>query len=145
MKFYPTDNHSREVIKAKANELFAKCVSGESVKVELSCIFVLHTDASKQFFKALIQLILKFSHTVSDLLFTFSKKHPRRTNKQNSYLHLLLAMFAMEMGIPLETAKSEYFKELWNPDIFVREKDTPLGKAKIIRSTTELDTKEIRT
>lgn len=35
-----------------------------------------------------------------------------RTHNQNSYLHLIIGVVAMEVGVTLEYAKKEYFKKL---------------------------------
>ncbi|MDD6211287.1 MAG: hypothetical protein PUB21_11865 [Bacteroidales bacterium] len=72
-----------------------------------------------------------------------TEKKPKRTNQQNRYLHLILGFFAVETGNTLEFVKTEYFKKLVNPDIFIREKeDKYLGKIKILRSSADLDTSE---
>ena len=69
----------------------------------------------------------------------------RRTTKQNNYLHLILSWFALETAYTLEFVKREYFKLLVNPEIFVIEKDGKLGKVKDIRSSADLDSKELTT
>ena len=71
---------------------------------------------------------------------------PRRTTPQNSYLHLLLGMFAMETGNTLEVVKQEYFKRLVNPDLFVeRRHDKYLGEIEVLRSSRDLDTGDMTT
>ena len=44
-----------------------------------------------------------------------------KTVNQNSYLHLCLAVFALESGSPIEWVKVEIFKKVCNMDIFYRE------------------------
>lgn len=66
-----------------------------------------------------------------------------RTRSQNSYLHLLIGVVAMETGNTLAYTKEMYFKRLVNPDIFiVRRKDRWLGEIEIIRSTASLTKEE---
>lgn len=66
-----------------------------------------------------------------------------RSRQQNSYLHLILGVVAMETGVTLEYCKEQYFKRLVNPDIFVRTiADKYLGEMQVIRSSAELTTEE---
>lgn len=75
----------------------------------------------------------------------FTEKKPPRTQNQNKYLHVTLSYFACEVGETVEYVKDKYYKLLCNRDIFVREvEDKYLGKIKILRSTSELDTEEMR-
>ncbi len=73
------------------------------------------------------------------------KKKQKRTLNQNSYLHLILSWFASETGYTLEYVKTEFFKRLCNPDIFNVNVHGIFGRVKDLRSTTELDTKEMTT
>ena len=70
-----------------------------------------------------------------------------RTLSQNSYLHLLLNYFAIEVGEELDFIKQDIFKEKVNPEIFVYERTNPKSgkKRKAIKSTSEIDTKEMAT
>lgn len=63
-----------------------------------------------------------------------------RTVRQNSYLHLLIGIVAMEAGTTLEDAKQNYFKRCANPRIFIRvEQDRLLGiDREYLRSTRDL-------
>ena len=73
-----------------------------------------------------------------------TEKKPRRTLSQNAYCHLAIAYFASQYGCTLEWAKSQYFKKLVNPDIFIREKeDRFLGRVKYLRSSADLDVSEM--
>lgn len=68
-----------------------------------------------------------------------------RTNHQNSYLHLLIGVIAMEVGVTLEYAKREYFKRLVNRDLFIRkEQDRFSGEIEVIRSSADLTIEEMR-
>lgn len=67
-----------------------------------------------------------------------------RTLSQNSYLHLIIGVVAMETGTTLEYCKQVYFKKLVNPAFFVIEKRDPIaGQVEILRSITELSKEEI--
>ena len=62
-----------------------------------------------------------------------------RTKAQNSYLHLVLGVVAIDTGNTLAYTKDIYFKRLVNPDIFVREvNDLYVGKVQTVRSSAEL-------
>jgi len=71
------------------------------------------------------------------------KKKVKRTYRQNNYLHLILSWFAAETGYSLEYVKSEYFKKTCNPQLFIVEVDGKFGKKKDLRSSKNLDTKEM--
>ena len=67
-----------------------------------------------------------------------------RTQKQNNYLHLLLGVIAMDVGVRLKVAKEDYFKRLINHDIFVRKvHDKFLGEREDIRSSRDLSVEEM--
>lgn len=77
-------------------------------------------------------------------VFELTEKKPIRTLSQNSYLHLILGWFACEYGCTIEYAKKHYFKILCNPDIFIKKnEDKFLGEIKILRSSSDLDTREM--
>ena len=62
-----------------------------------------------------------------------------RTKAQNSYLHLILGVVAIETGNTLAYTKDVYFKRLVNPDIFVKEvNDLYVGKVRTVRSSADL-------
>jgi len=69
----------------------------------------------------------------------------KRTVRQNNYIHILFRILALETGTTEQYAKQVYFKELANPDIFVRvTKDKLTGKMiKTIRSTCDIEIKEM--
>lgn len=67
-----------------------------------------------------------------------------RTRNQNSYLHLLLGVVAMETGETLAYVKETYFKLHCNRDLFCLERtDKWCGKVMVIRSTTDLTKEEL--
>lgn len=75
-----------------------------------------------------------------------TEKKQQRSLAQNRYLHLILAYFALEIGESPEYVKRHYFKVLCNKDMFVREVDDKfLGKIKVLRSSSDLDTGEMTT
>lgn len=70
----------------------------------------------------------------------------QRTLKQNGYLYCLLSYFAAQYGEEVEYVKTEYFKLLVNPSIFVVgswiDKFTKEKRIKV-RSTSDLTTEEL--
>lgn len=71
----------------------------------------------------------------------------KRTRAQNSYLHLLIGVVAMETGNSLEYVKEQYFKALVNPSIFSREVEDKFLKRTIVvlRSSADLSQEEMST
>ncbi|WP_163305017.1 hypothetical protein [Dysgonomonas sp. 521] len=73
-----------------------------------------------------------------------TEKREKRILSQNNYLHLIISWFCIETGNNLKFVKKEYFKKLCNPDIFLYEReDDYLGSVTIIRSSAEIDTKQM--
>lgn len=69
-----------------------------------------------------------------------------RSLKQNSYLFLILNIFSIEYGEGVEFVKQRFFKELCNPDLFVRTKsDKLLGEITYLRSSADLSKDEMVT
>ena len=67
-----------------------------------------------------------------------------RTRNQNSYLHLLIGVVAMETGNTLEYCKEWYFKRLCNKDLFVTTRtDKFAAQVEVIRSTADLSQEEM--
>lgn len=67
-----------------------------------------------------------------------------RTRGQNSYLHLLIGVVAMETGNTLEDVKREYFKGLVNPDIFKSYRTDIWGNSiAVYRSTSQVSKEEL--
>lgn len=72
------------------------------------------------------------------------KKHPGRTLRQNSYLHLLLGYFGCEYGCSLEEAKVDFYKRTCNRDLFERRTVNKRGKEiTYLRSSADLSTAEM--
>ncbi|WP_312208254.1 hypothetical protein [Empedobacter sp.] len=72
-----------------------------------------------------------------------TEKKPKRTIKQNSYLHLILGWFGFEFGYTLEEVKQDIFKKIVNPVIFYEGEFGDLFPIQRWRSTATLDTKEM--
>lgn len=67
-----------------------------------------------------------------------------RSRNQNSYLHLLIGVVAMETGTTIEYAKEWYFKRLCNKDLFITTKaDRYAGQVEIVRSSADLTQEEM--
>lgn len=68
-----------------------------------------------------------------------------RTLNQNSYLHILCRILAMETGVTERYAKDMYFKRLANPGIFIQKVQDPLTKQEeeYIKSTKDLTVTEM--
>ena len=67
-----------------------------------------------------------------------------RTRNQNSYLHLLIGVVAMETGNTLEDVKTLYFKQHCNRDIFCYDVDDKFcGKVTKIRSSADVSKEEM--
>ena len=67
-----------------------------------------------------------------------------RSRNQNSYLHLIIGVIAMDVGVTLEYAKREYFKKLVNADLFIRkQQDRFSGEIQVIRSSADLTIEEM--
>ena len=67
-----------------------------------------------------------------------------RSKNQNSYLHLLLGVVAMETGNTLEDVKREYFKDLVNPDIFRSYRTDNRGNTiRVYRSSADVSKEEM--
>jgi hypothetical protein len=78
------------------------------------------------------------------VLVELKEQRPLRTLSQNSYLHLLLQVFAMEYGCSLDVAKVDYYKRLCNQDLYEVEKVNKQGEVvKDLRSSADLTTEEM--
>ncbi len=73
------------------------------------------------------------------------EKKPKRTIRQNRYLHLILGWFAYEYGDSIEYVKQEIFKKIVNPVIFKTEfVNKKTGEIRDdYRSSASLDTREL--
>lgn len=69
---------------------------------------------------------------------------PKRSNKQNSYLHVILGYFAAMYGCSLEEAKIDFYKRACNRELFEVEITNRKGRTvKILRSSKTLDSREM--
>lgn len=67
-----------------------------------------------------------------------------RSRNQNSYLHLLIGVVAMETGTTLDYCKEWYFKRLCNKDLFITTRmDKYAGQVDVIRSSADLTKEEM--
>ena len=67
-----------------------------------------------------------------------------RSRNQNSYLHLLIGVVAMDTGNTLDYCKEMYFKRLVNRDLFISTRvDRYAGEVEVIRSSADLTKEEM--
>ena len=74
-----------------------------------------------------------------------TKKNPNRSLSQNAYLHVILGFFASELGYTLEEVKQGIFKQICNKEIFVRNIEVCGKPIEYLRSSKDLDSKEMTT
>lgn len=68
----------------------------------------------------------------------------KRSLRQNSYLHVLLGIIALEQGEKIKYVKEHWYKRLVNRDLYVIVKhDRFLGDTEDTRSSTELTVEEM--
>ena len=79
--------------------------------------------------------------------FELTEKKPVRSVSQNAYLHLIIGWFAIEYGETIEYVKRMMFKKLVNPKIFIFERENKKTgeKRKELRSSADLDSREMTT
>ncbi len=103
-------------------------------------IFNFNNDISKQRAKDRLDWLISHEKKIE-----MREIRAKRTVNQNSYLHLLLAFFAIEYGETLEYTKQFIFKQYVNADIFeTKHLNKKNGKVRVDwRSSSELNTKEM--
>lgn len=76
-----------------------------------------------------------------------TERKPRRSLRQNAYLHAALGYFGLQKGYTLQEVKDWFFKETCNPELFIAEKYDSLTEQtrKVLRSSAELTTEEMTT
>lgn len=80
----------------------------------------------------------RFNYLIAkECSFELSEKRKKRSYKQNSYLHLILSFFGLELGYTLEESKVLY-KRL-NKDVYEYQKND----LTFIKSSAKLDSKEM--
>ena len=69
----------------------------------------------------------------------------KRTYNQNSYLHVLIRLMALNTGVKEGYAKEIYFKKLANPHLFITKAIDPVTDEEIesLRSSSELTVEEM--
>jgi hypothetical protein len=79
--------------------------------------------------------------------FELVEKKPKRSIRQNSYLHLILSWYALEYGEMMQYIKEEVFKKQINKDIFEYEFiNKKTGEIRMeYKSTAQLDTGQMTT
>ena len=79
--------------------------------------------------------------------FELKEVKPKRSIRQNSYLHLILSWYSLEYGETLAYIKQEVFKKQINKDIFEFEYvNKKTGEIRLAyKSTSQLDSKEMTT
>jgi len=75
--------------------------------------------------------------------FELTEKKPKRSYNQNRYLHLVLGWFSIETGYTLDYTKRELYKKLINKETYEIEVKGRLGTVKDLRSSKDLDSKEM--
>lgn len=69
-----------------------------------------------------------------------------RTLPQNSYLHMILTVFALEYGEGVEYVKQNIFKRHVNPDIFlIKKHDKLLGEIEVLKSSADVSKEDMST
>lgn len=101
-------------------------------------IYDLSNDLHKTLFTTRVKMLMKRGSVIE------LAEKSMRTRGQNSYLHLLIGVVAMETGNTLDYCKQYYFKRLCNKDIFVKEVDDKfLGHLEVVRSSADLTSEEM--
>ena len=69
----------------------------------------------------------------------------KRTVNQNSYLHVLIRIMALSTGVKESYAKDVYFKQLANPDLFVKTITDPVtgAESNYLESSASLTMEEM--
>lgn len=103
-------------------------------------LFDLSNDLHAENFKKRCNILYKKKCVVE-----LTEKKPQRTIRQNSYLHAALGYFGLQFGYKIEEVKEWYFKEICNPDLFVKTiHDVVTGQErKVFKSSAELDTEQM--
>lgn len=76
--------------------------------------------------------------------FVLDREPKQRSVRQNSYLHLLIALVAAHTGYSIEYVKRHYYKIHCNSELFVtRNLDEYVGEVVTLRSSAELSSREM--
>lgn len=103
-------------------------------------LYDLNNPLQAQNFKKRVNLLYQRKGIVD-----LTERRPQRSRSQNSYLHAALGYFGLQFGYKTQQVKDWYFKEICNPDIFIREElDQFSGKTRrYLRSSADLDSAEM--
>lgn len=103
-------------------------------------LYDLSNELQAENFKKRCNLLFKKKCVVE-----LTEKKFQRTLSQNAYLHAALGYFGLQFGYKVEEVKEWYFKEICNPDLFVKTiQDAVTGKQrKTLRSSADLDTEQM--
>lgn len=102
-------------------------------------IYNLSEQLQREQFKARCNQLFRDGRIVE-----LTEKRGIRTLSQNSYLHLILSYFACQYGERMSYVKEYIFKGYVNRDTFLLKKtDKVLGNVLVLRSTSDLTTKEL--
>ena len=108
-----------------------------------SMIFALSNEKDRQDFRRYCNDLYLWGCEKGGVV-EIKKRHRPRSLAQNAYLHCILGLFASEIGLTLESAKYDYFKKRYNPDIFLRKRTNRRGQEIVyVRSSSDLDTEEM--
>lgn len=107
-------------------------------------IYDLEKDYDRQLFVSYCKKLLDKSKD-KNVKVELKERRAKRSIRQNSYLHLLLAMVAMKLGDTLENVKYRYYKINSNPTLFLIQKpDKITGEVyEDVRSSATLNSKEM--
>lgn len=102
-------------------------------------IYDLHSELQRTSFEVKVSYHLERGDVVE-----LKRVGQRRTTSQNSYLHLLLGYFAIQVGEDLESVKRDYYKRAANGDLYLRTCDSKLsGHKEYLRSSSALTVEEM--
>lgn len=106
-------------------------------------IFDLHNPYDRKEFTDYCDKVMRLGNN-KQLVIEIKRRLPKRSERQNNYLFLILGFFAAQTGYSVEEVKQDYFKKLCNPDIFYRERVNAKGETvRYLRSSADLDTGEM--
>ena len=102
-------------------------------------IYDLHSELQRSSFETKVAYHLKRREIVE-----LKRVSCKRTTSQNSYLHLLLSYFALQVGEDLESVKQDYYKREANSELYVRTRNSKLrGRKEYLRSSSDLTVEEM--
>ena len=82
-------------------------------------------------------------HIARGNIIEITRKSPKRSLSQNDYLHVLLGIVAIDYHDTIEHVKLEFYKKLYNKDIFEITHENKKGSRVAYRSSADLDSAEM--